>query len=221
MDDGTEAFRMKQKRFLSALLSLLLIGSLVPAAQAGDINKVSPIMLFQDIPQGAYYWDAVSWALENGVTEGVDLYHFDPDGVCTRGQIVTFLWRAAGSPAPASYQSPFADVTANAYYYEAVLWAYEQGIVTLDDGSLFRPALPCTRALTVTYLWRYTGALVAKTRSSISFTDVPETSACYDAVSWAVEQGITSGTSDTTFSPRAVVTRCQAVTFLFRNLRAA
>ena len=168
---------------------------------------------FVDVPENAYYAPAVNWAVEKGVTEGTSATTFSPDAACTRAQIVTFLYRAAGSPAVKSTVNPFTDVTASDYYYNAVLWAVENGITTGTSETTFSPNESCTRAQCVTFLYRAVGS--AATAKAI-FTDVSADAYYAPAVDWAVEKGVTDGTSATTFSPDAVCTRAQIVTFLYR-----
>lgn len=171
---------------------------------------------FTDVPETAYYRDAVAWAVEKDVTSGVTATTFAPDRVCTRAETVTFLWRAMGSPEPAAANNPFTDVSANDYYYKAVLWAVEKGITKGASDTTFSPAAPVTRAQTVTFLWRAAGMLAQS--GSNPFTDV-QTGAFYtDAVLWAGSEGITEGTGTTTFSPNLGCTRAQIVTFLYRYL---
>ena len=171
---------------------------------------------FVDVPTNAYYYDAVLWAVEQGITQGTDSLHFSPDGICTRAQAVTFLWRAAGSPTPKSNTMPFTDVPAGSYYYDAVLWAVEQGITVGTSETTFSPNLNCTRAQIVTFLWRSEKSPAAGTVNP--FTDVKSDAYYADAVLWAVKQDITKGTSATTFSPDNNCTRAQIVTFLWRTL---
>ena len=162
-----------------------------------------------------YYYPPVYWAVEKGVTTGTSASKFSPDAPCTRAQVVTFLWRAAGKPAPASRENPFKDVPADQYYTDAVLWAVEKGITTGTGPNTFRPEAPCTRGQIVTFLWRYQGSpdpLFPKT----TFTDVADTEFYAGAVAWAVENGVTTGKSATAFAPGDVCTRAQIVTFLFR-----
>ena len=169
---------------------------------------------FVDVPSGSYYEDAVDWAVANGITTGTDAAHFSPDGICTRAQAVTFLWRAAGRPAPESRTMPFTDVPADSYYYDAVLWAVENGITKGTSSTTFSPDDTCTRAQIVTFLWRSEQSPAAG--SSNPFTDVPADAYYADAVLWAVKEAITTGTTRTTFSPDAECTRPQIVTFLWR-----
>ena len=169
---------------------------------------------FVDVPSGSYYEDAVDWAVANGITTGTDAAHFSPDGICTRAQAVTFLWRAAGRPAPESRTMPFTDVPADSYYYDAVLWAVENGITKGTSSTTFSPNDTCTRAQIVTFLWRSEQSPAAG--SSNPFTDISADAYYADAVLWAVKEAITTGTTRTTFSPDAECTRAQIVTFLWR-----
>ena len=170
--------------------------------------------VFVDVATGSYYEDAVDWAVENGITKGTDDTHFSPDGICTRAQAVTFLWRAAGSPAPKTNTMPFTDVNAGSYYYDAVLWAVENGITKGTSDTTFSPNMICTRAQIVTFLWRSEKSPAAGTANP--FADVKSTAYYAGAVLWAVKENITKGTTSTTFSPNADCTRAQIVTFLWR-----
>ena len=181
--------------------------------KAAFMEDNSLLNFFVDVPNSSYYYEAVKWAAEKGITNGTDPLHFDPDMPCTRAQIVTFLWRAAGSPEPGNSGS-FSDVPASAYYAKAVAWAVENGITTGTGDGIFSPDAVCTRAQAVTFLWRYEKAPVAS--RSNPFTDVAADSYYADAVLWAVKEDITKGTTDTTFSPGADCTRAQIVTFLWR-----
>ena len=169
---------------------------------------------FIDVPVGSYYYDAVLWAVENGITTGASASRFDPDGICTRAQAVTFLWRAAGSPKPETRTMPFTDVPVGSYYYDAVLWAVENGITKGTSDTTFSPNDTCTRAQIVSFLWRSEKTPVASSRNPI--TDVKPSAYYLDAVLWAVESGITKGTTAMKFSPDADCTRAQIVTFLWR-----
>lgn len=171
---------------------------------------------FVDVAETAYYYQPVFWALEHGITAGTDATHFSPDQNCTRGQVVTFLWRAAGCPAPAGSDNPFIDVPKDAYYHQAVLWAVEQGITAGVGGGRFAPEDEVTRAQFVTFLWRWAGKVLMPGAES-PFTDVEQGAYYADAVLWAVENKITAGTSATTFGPEENCTRGQVVTFLYRN----
>ena len=170
--------------------------------------------VFVDVATGSYYEDAVDWAVENGITKGTDDTHFSPDGICTRAQAVTFLWRAAGSPEPETRTMPFTDVNAGSYYYDAVLWAVENGITEGTSNTTFSPNSTCTRAQIVAFLWRSEKSPAAGNRNP--FADVKSTAYYADAVLWAVREDITKGTTNTTFSPDADCTRAQIVTFLWR-----
>ena len=170
--------------------------------------------VFVDVATGSYYEDAVDWAVENGITKGTDDTHFSPDGICTRAQAVTFLWRTAGSPEPETRTMPFTDVPAGSYYYDAVLWAVENGITKGTSDTTFSPNMTCSRAQIVAFLWRSEKSPAAGTANP--FADVKSTAYYADAVLWAVKENITKGTTNTTFSPDADCTRAQIVTFLWR-----
>lgn len=179
---------------------------------AAEFVKEVEISPFADVATDAYYYDAVKWAVEKGVTNGVSETLFGPDQACTRAQIVTFLWRAAGSPEPKSGSS-FADVAADAYYAKAVAWAVENGITKGTSETTFHPDETCTRAQGVTFLYRALGKLAA---AQAGFTDVAADSYYADAVNWAAENGVTNGISETLFGPDGSCTRAQIVTFLYR-----
>ena len=170
--------------------------------------------VFVDVATGSYYEDAVDWAVENGITKGTDDTHFSPDGICTRAQAVTFLWRTAGSPASKTSTMPFTDVPVGSYYYDAVLWAVENGITKGTSDTTFSPNMTCSRAQIVAFLWRSEKSPAAGTANP--FADVKSTAYYADAVLWAVKEDITKGTTNTTFSPDADCTRAQIVTFLWR-----
>ena len=170
--------------------------------------------VFVDVATGSYYEDAVDWAVENGITKGTDDTHFSPDGICTRAQAVTFLWRTAGSPASKTSAMPFTDVPVGSYYYDAVLWAVENGITKGTSDTTFSPNMTCSRAQIVAFLWRSEKSPAAGTANP--FADVKSTAYYADAVLWAVKENITKGTTNTTFSPDADCTRAQIVTFLWR-----
>ena len=174
-----------------------------------------PANPFVDLTESAYYYDSVQWAVANGITNGKDATHFDPDGTCTRAQAVTFLWRAAGQPEPTMTEMPFNDVRPGSYYEKAVQWAVEKGITNGTNATTFSPDAKCTRAQIVTFLWRATGQ-PEPTMTEMPFNDVRPGSYYEKAVQWAVEKGITNGTNATTFSPDAKCTRAQIVTFLYR-----
>ena len=170
--------------------------------------------VFVDVATGSYYEDAVDWAVENGITQGTDDTHFVPDGICTRAQAVAFLWRAAGSPKLKTRTMPFTDVPAGSYYYDAVLWAVENGIAKGTSDTTFSPNMTCTRAQIVAFLWRSEKSPAAGTANP--FADVKSTAYYAGAVLWALREDITRGTTSTAFSPDADCTRAQIVTFLWR-----
>jgi len=171
---------------------------------------------FQDVPETQYYALPVDWAVQKGITTGVSAQSFAPDAECTRGQIVTFLWRSAGEPNPASSQNPFKDVKSTDYFYKAVLWAVEQGITTGVGEGQFAPNASCTRAQVATFLWRAQGKPTSAGKNP--FTDVKQGEYFYEAVIWAVENGVSTGISASTFAPNATCTRGQIVTFLYRAI---
>ena len=176
-------------------------------------SKIETTMNFWDVKQGDYYYDAVKWAVEKRITEGTGANFFSPNASCTRAQMVTFLWRAAGSPAPKSTANPFTDVSASDYYYNAVLWAVENGITTGASADRFAPGATVSRAQTVTFLYRANGSPAA---NDASFSDVAADEYYANAVAWAVQNGITTGTGNGKFSPNADCTRGQIVTLLYR-----
>ena len=172
----------------------------------------SVLNFFYDVPNGAYFYEAVKWAVDKGITNGLSDTMFGPYESCTRAQIVTFLWRAAGSPEPKTASS-FTDVPANAYYAKAVAWAVENGITNGMTATMFAPDATCTRGQSVTFLYR---ALKGTASGSANFTDVKSDAFYADAINWAVANNVTNGTSNTTFSPNADCTRAEIVTFLYR-----
>ena len=191
-------------------------GKVSVSAAFKQTTVTPPSTGFVDVPASAYYADAVKWAVEKGITTGTSATTFSPEASCTRAQMVTFLWRAAGSPAPKATTTAFTDLDKSAYYYDAVLWAVEKGITTGTSATTFSPNATVTRGQTVTFLYRFAGQPAVS--GSSSFTDVNSSDYYAAAVQWAKEQGITSGTSDTTFSPTSDCTRGQIVTFLYRQL---
>lgn len=198
----------------------ILTGTLVPYVDdgmdyiPGVIGGNTGSFNFHDVSRFDYFYDAVKWAAENGIASGTGRYTFSPNAVCTRAQTVTFLWRAAGSPLPRYRVCPFTDVQPSDYYYNAVLWAVEQGITTGLNATTFGPDVTVTRGQVATFLYR--AASAAKSNTFNPFTDVKTTAYNYDAILWAYDNRITTGTSDTTFSPDASCTRAQIVTFLYR-----
>lgn len=202
--NGTFTFTMPDSRV-----------KVTPDFQRISNTQPSPASGFADVPSGAYYHDAVQWAVSNGITGGVTGTSFAPNASCTRAQTATFLWRAAGSPAPTGRNTPFRDVSSSAYYYEAVLWAVEQGITSGVSADTFQPNATVTRGQAATFLHRAAGSPAAA--GSSSFTDVPSGAYYAGAIQWALERGITGDTTASTFSPNANCTRAQIVTFLFRS----
>ena len=181
-----------------------------------DESAINP---FTDISEEAYYYDSVLWALDKGITGGTTATTFSPDASCTRAQMATFLWRAAGSPEPAGGTNPFTDVKADAYYAKAVQWVYEQGITAGTSATTFSPDAPCTRAQMATFIYRTEqakgGGFTGTWMFHVPFTDTPEWA--FEAIAWCYMKGITQGTGDgTTFSPDVDCTRGQMVMFLYR-----
>lgn len=169
---------------------------------------------FEDLDKKSYYYTAVLWANNSGITTGTDSTHFSPEGICTRAQVVTFLWREEGEPEPTQSKCGFVDVPSGSYYEKAVLWAVEKGITNGVDATHFEPNTPCTRCQVVTFLHRAKGTPEPGSRAA--FADVKTGDYFFEAVCWAYENGVTSGTSATEFSPDHSCTRAQIVTFLYR-----
>ena len=165
---------------------------------------------FTDVKVSAYYAEPVKWAVDRGVTVGTSATTFSPDATCTNAQILTFIWRAAGSPTP-SLANPFTNLSGSEYYAKAAVWAYSMGMVS---GTAFDANKACTRAMTMEYLWKQAGGPAVA--ASGKFTDVAPGASYATAVAWAVDNGITVGTSGTTFSPDSICTRGQIMTFLYR-----
>ena len=179
-----------------------------------SVKDPDSLFPFNDARPTDYFFDAVSWAYYNGIAEGVNEMRFGVNEPCTRGQIVTYLWRVAGSPTPYG-KNPFGDVFVGSYCYDAVLWAYQRGITNGTDPTTFSPNKTVTRGQAMTYLHRFAGSVDAS--YGVSFTDVSPNAYYAPAIRWALSQGITNGTSPTTFSPDAPCTRAQIVTFLYRS----
>ena len=184
-----------------------------PADRPSD--ELSDVTPFTDVQSSDYFFDPVKWAVQNQITSGTTSTTFSPDENCSRAQMVTFLWRAAGSPEPASADNPFTDVKEDAYYYKAVLWAAEQGITTGTTATTFSPDATVSRAQSVTFLWRIAGS--EKVTADNPFTDVNSNAYYSEAVDWAVKDGITTGKTATSFAPEDACTRAQIVTFLYRD----
>ncbi len=189
------------------------------AIQDGVLHIIEinlPYNPFTDVPSDKYYYEPVLWAYENGITAGATATTFNPDGNCTRAQVVTFLWRAAGKPEPTTTNNPFTDVDSDDYFYKAVLWAVEEGVTAGATATTFNPKGACNRAQVVTFMYRAAGS-PAVSGADNPFADVPADKYYHDAVLWAVENGITSGISATKFAPNNTCTRAQIVTFLYRG----
>ena len=176
--------------------------------------RVEPVNPFTDVAEDAYYYAPALWAAKIGVTTGTSATTFSPEQTCTRGEIITLLWRFRGSPEPGFTGSAYGDVTdPDSYYYKACQWAAEQGMA---KGDTFAPNDPCTRAMAVEFLWYANQCPRSDTGSG--FADVPAGASYADAVTWAVNWGVTQGTGEGTFSPDLTCTRGQIVTFLFRTI---
>lgn len=196
---------MKAKKALSAItLLVMLLSIIMVSVQAAGSN-------FKDVAEGAYYANAVNWAVEKNITGGTTATTFSPNDSCTKAHIITFLWRAYGSP-EVELSNPFNDLNGSEYYYKSALWSYEKGMVS---GNLFNGNEPCKRSDAVLFMWIASNKPTPSTK--VNFTDISSTLHNVSAISWAVEQGITNGTSETTFSPETICTRAQIVTFLYRN----
>ncbi len=195
-----------KRRFFALLLALAITAALIPTAFAAA---------FTDVPEGAWYADAVEWASRKGYAAGTSDTTFSPNTDCTRAQCVTFLWRAHNKPEPKSTVSPFTDVTdPNAYYYKAVLWAVEEGITTGTSATTFSPNAVCTRAQAVTFLWR--AAEKPEAAVDAPFTDVKDSDQFAGAVAWAYQEGIAQGKPGAAFAPSSSCSRATIVTFLYR-----
>ncbi len=200
-------------RILKKSLALIMALALLVGTLAVSSSAAGP---FTDVPSDAYYAEPVAWASEQGITSGTSATTFSPDNPCTRAQVVTFLWRAMGSPDPATSVNPFTDVPAGQYYTDPVLWAVKNGITSGTSTTTFDPNGTCTRAQAVTFLWRAMSSPEPTTTVN-PFTDVPAGQYYTKAVLWAVENDITSGTGAASFSPDGLCTRAHVVTFLYRT----
>ena len=198
------------KRTIALILTLTMLLGMLPLAAFATV--------FTDVKPGEFYAEAVDWAVEKGITTGLTATTFGPMENCTRGHVVTFLWRAVGKPEPGITSHSFTDVEESAYYYRAMLWAVEDGVTTGLTEVTFGPDEPCTRGQVVTFLWRTMGKPEPITTIH-SFTDVMEGAFYYKPMLWAVEKGITTGMTATTFVPDGICTRGQVVTFLYRCLK--
>ena len=180
------------------------------------VAKLQLTVSFKDVDKESYYAAAVEWAVEKNITKGTAADTFAPNDTCTRGQIVTFLWRAAEEPKPSDTENPFTDIQQSDYWYNAVLWAVEQGITTGTSTATFSPNEGCTRGQVAAFLWRYENKPAPTVKNP--FEDVKAGAYYYDAVLWALEANVTKGTSATTFAPNDTCTRGQIVTFLYRDI---
>lgn len=201
--DGTSGYGFPMQT-VPVQIPNLTVKMFSPAAIASKVAG------FNDVRETDYYADPVLWAVENGIAAGTSKTSFSPSTTCSRAQVLTFLWRSQGEPEP-GIENPFSDVSGKNYYYKAALWAYEKGLI---GGTAFQGDTPCTRGDAVSYLWKLAGS---PSVSPAGFTDVPDTADYAQAVAWAVEKGVTSGTSKTTFNPLVVCSRGQIVTFLYRT----
>ncbi len=199
----------------SATVKAIAVKDGCPASEivTAAFTKAKPAIVFDDVAEDAWYYDAVQWAVGAGVTEGTGGGHFSPNMVCTRAQAVMFLWNAAGCPAPKTTENPFTDVSESAYYYQAMLWAVGEGITEGTGGGCFSPNMVVTRSQIVSFLYRYVGSPAVE--HAASFTDVPATAYYADAVAWAVAEGVTEGTGGGCFSPLRDCTRAEMVCFLY------
>lgn len=201
------------KRTIAILITIIAIiqcFSMVSFAEAPN---------FTDVPENAWYAEAVKWAVENNITAGTSSTTFNPKQICTRAQIVTFIWRAAGSPTTNDVTNPFIDVNENAYYYKAILWAVKNGITSGTSYNRFSPNMACTRAQIVTFIWKSDGSPEPTeiNAENCPFEDVNPSAYYAKAVYYAVEKGITSGVDLTHFAPNKICTRAEAVTFLWKD----
>ena len=191
------------KKMMSLKIAIITLLIIIPIEIDATTSK------FTDVSMGSWYAEPVTWAIEQGITSGTSATTFSPNETCTNAQVLTFIWRACGGPEPEGL-NPFSDVKESNYYYKPALWAYERGIISGDD---FQADKPCSRIMAVTYLWKEAGSPDAL--ANINLTDVSHGDE--QAVSWAVDMGITAGTSDSTFSPETICTRAQIITFLYRD----
>ena len=208
-----------KKPIVLLLLLAILCGMMLPTF-AFDPTLPEDLLednsVFSDVLQGAFYYDAVTWAYHRNITSGTTRNTFSPADSCTRAQVVTFLWRASGCPESKTKTTPFRDINSKSYYYKAVLWAAEKNITEGTSNTSFSPDATCTRAQVVTFLWRLDGVKSVRNKNN-PFSDVGNTY-YREAVLWAVDRNITTGKTKTTFAPGSVCTRGQFVTFLYRYM---
>lgn len=207
--DPTDIWEIYIGGSLSVFITFADLSAYAKVAADAPAEPAAPS--FNDVAETDYFFESVKWAVEKGITDGTTDTTFSPAQTCSTAHILTFLWRAVGSP-EVSIDNPFGDISGSEYYYKPALWAYENGLVS---GNAFNGSSDCTRSMTVTYLWKLAGKPEA---APASFSDVAANDEYAEAVAWAVAEGITDGTSDTTFSPAQTCTRGQIVTFLWRNL---
>lgn len=195
-------------------LTAIGIGSATVTGRWGlRIVSVQVQVGFSDVEKDQYYYEPVYWALENGITGGMNATDFKPDATCTRGQIMTFLWRINGSPEPDPGNNPFTDVTSDRFFYKPILWAYQSGMTAGTTTTTFSPEAYCSRGQVMQFIW---GCQKNKETRTVGFTDVKNNAYYYHAVKWAYHNGITAGTTKTTFGPNEACTRGQIVTFLYK-----
>ena len=209
---GVGAYEVNGRKNWAVLLSMNSAAEPLAATQAQTRKTVGG---FSDVYEDDYFAKPVLWAVKNQVTNGTTSSTFSPRETCTRGQIVTFLWRAAGCPAPKSTTNPFWDVRSESYYYNAVLWAVEKGITTGTSNTTFSPRNTCSRAEAATFIWRALGSRIDM-ETIHPFDDVPRGSYYETAVLWLTDFGIVGGTGNGNFSPRKTCTRAEVVTMLYR-----
>lgn len=200
--------RNPKKQIITLLLSMVFLTTFTTSVLAAEPSSVG----FTDVPSDSWCFKQVAWAIEQGITSGTSPTTFSPNSTCTNAQVLTFIWRACGSP-DSSGNNPFEDIVGGSYYCKPALWAYENGMVS---GGRFQPDKPCTRSMAVTYMWKQ--ARCPKASAELNFVDVNANTDYAQAVAWALDMGITNGTSDTTFSPEDTCTRAQIITFLYRGL---
>ena len=199
------------KRILAHVLALCMVFTLMPMSVMAQQGQTS----FTDVDESAFFYEPVLWAVEEGITNGMTDTTFGPLELCNRAHIITFLWRANGSPKATTVVNPFMDVKEGDFYYDAVLWALENGITNGTAEYIFGATEPCTRAQAVSFLYRAEGKPAYTTENP--FTDVAEGTFYYDAALWALENGVTTGATETTFNPDGNCSRAEIVTFLFRH----
>lgn len=215
LSDAKEVLAMSDTAMVQKIVDQTANALSMAMAALETKEEPKPVLTFRDVKESDFHYQAVIWALEHNITSGYNPETFGTFDGCTRGQIVTFLWRCAGSPKVENVENTFKDVPASSYYYDAILWAVDQGITYGYNSETFAPDDGCTRGQIVTFLWRASGSEASKDGSN-PFKDVHAGDYYYDSVLWAVKQKITSGVSADSFAPNANCTRAEAVTFLYR-----